>query len=482
MPEAVTEFETLRAALGGDVVVDGDPGYEEARSIFNAMIERRPSGIARCETAADVRAALAFAQQSGLEVAVRAGGHSVAGASLTDGGLTIDLRRMNAVSVDPDARTATVQGGAGWGDFDRACQPHGLAATGGRVSTTGVAGLTLGGGSGWLERRFGFACDNLLSATLITADGREVRASEAENPELFWALHGAGANFGIATELVFRLHPLPAFTGALLFWPPDVGPELGRAYRKLIEEAPDDLGGALLFVTAPPEDFVPEQLHNRLSASVFATYTGPEAKAREAIAPLLALDPPGALVAEMPYAEFQSMIDDPPGYRNYWSAEYLDELPDAAIDAFCARAEGIIVPSPTQHIIFPGGGAVSRGAAGSPLATRESPWVVHPLTMWEDPADDERAIQWTRDVRADVQEWATGATYLNFVGDEGEDRIVAGYGRENYDRLAAVKAEYDPTDVFHLHHPIRPAVESGNEVSRSMRRNSPRTRAAGWAD
>ena len=451
-------LEALRGDLSGDLFADGEGGYEEARAIFNSMIAKRPAAIAQCEGAGDVSAALAFARENDVEVAVRGGGHSVAGACLNDGGLTIDLRRMNAVSVDPAARTATVQGGAAWGDFDSACQPHGLAATGGRVSTTGVAGLTLGGGSGWIERKLGLACDNLLAVELVTADGRTVRASEDENPELFWALHGGGGNFGIATELTFRLHPLPAFTAALLLWPADAGPELARAYRAFADAAPDDVGGALLYLIAPPEEFVAESLRNELAAAVLVTYTGSEAEAREAIAPFLAMEPAGEMIAEMPYAELQSMLDDPPGYRNYWSAEYLNELPDAALDAFCARAAGIIVPSPTQHIIFPWGGAVAAGAAESPMATRESPWVVHPLTMWEDPDDDERAIRWTRDVCADMREWATGATYLNFVGDEGEERIVSGYGRENYERLAAVKAEYDPEDVFHLHHPIRPAA------------------------
>jgi FAD/FMN-containing dehydrogenase len=251
---------------------------------------------------------------------------------------------------------------------------------------------------------------------------------------------------------------MPAFTLALIFWPAEAGPEIGRAYRAMMESAPPELGGGFVYITGPPEDWVPEALRERLVAGGLITYVGTEAEARGAIAPLLELEPPAEMIAEMPYADAQSSIDDPPGYRNYWSAEYLNELPDEAIDAFCARADGIIVPSPTQHIIFPWGGAVAANAAGSPLANREAPWVVHPLTMWEDPADDERAIQWTRDVRADVRPWSTGATYLNFTVDEGEDRIVAGYGRENYDRLAALKAEYDPDEVFHLHHPVRPAA------------------------
>jgi FAD/FMN-containing dehydrogenase len=459
-PPDPTAVEAFRGGFAGSVLVDGDSGYEDARSIFNSMIAKRPAAIAQCEGAADVLAALAFAGENGLEVAVRGGGHSVAGACLTEGGLTIDLRRMNGVSVDATARTATVSGGATWGNFDTACQPHGLAATGGRVSTTGVAGLALGGGSGWIERKFGLACDNLLSAQLLTADGRTVRASEDENPELFWALHGGGGNFGIATELTFRLHPMPDFTAALLIWPPDDGPALTRAYRDFFESAPDDVGGGLLYLTGPPDEFVPEHLRGKLACAILVTYTGPEPEAREAMAPLLALEPPGQMIAAMPYAELQSMLDDPPGYRNYWSAEYLNELPDAAIEAFCARADEIIIPSPTQHIIFPWGGAIARGADSSPMATRESPWVVHPLTMWEDPSDDARALEWTRNLCADMRPHSTGATYLNFVGDEGEDRIVSGYGRKNYDRLAAVKAEYDPNNVFHLHHPIRPLATS----------------------
>ncbi len=463
MPASALDADTLatlRDGFGGDVLADGDDGYEEARAIYNSMITRRPAAIAQCTSEEDVKIALAFAADNDLEVSVRAGGHAVAGPALTDGGLKIDLRRMNSAKVDPGARTITVGGGALWKDFDAATQPHGLAATGGRVSTTGVAGLALGGGSGWLERKFGLACDNLLSITLVLADGRTVVASEDENPELFWAHHGAGGNFGIATELTFRLHELPAFTAALMIWRPEAGPEVTRAYREFAESAPDEIGGGVLYLTAPPLEFVPADLQGQLACAALATYAGPESEAREVIAPLLAAEPEGQMIAEMPYAGLQSMLDDPPGYRNYWSAEYLNQLPDAALDAFCAHADGVVVPSPTQYIVFPWGGTVARGAAESPLASRSSTWVVHPLAMWEDPADDERVIAWVKAVREDVAPYATGATYLNFIGEEGEDRVVAGYGRENYDRLAALKAEYDPDDVFHLHHRIRPPAKA----------------------
>jgi FAD/FMN-containing dehydrogenase len=449
----------LAAGFDGQIFEEGAAGYEEARSIFNSMIERRPALIAQCESVADVKAALAHARANDLEVAIRSGGHSVAGASLTDGGLVIDMRNMNAVEVDPQARTATAAGGATWSHFDNATQPHGLIAPGGRVSTTGVAGLTLGGGSTWLERKFGFACDNLISVDLITADGREVTASEDENSELFWALHGGGGNFGVATKLVFGLHELPAATLALLLWPADAGPDLARAYRDLVDGgAPEELGGGLFYITGPPEEFVPAELQGELTAGVIVVYAGTEAEMREALAPVLAMDPPAAMVAEMPYAEIQCAIDDPPGYRNYWSAEHLIGFPDEAVDVFCARAHDMVVPSPSQHIAFPWGGAVLRAAADWPLPHREASWAIHPLGLWADPADDERALAWGRGICADVRPWATGAVYLNFVGDEGQDRVRAGYGEANYERLAAVKAEYDPESVFHLHHHIRPAA------------------------
>jgi FAD/FMN-containing dehydrogenase len=453
------ELDELRAGFGGRVLGEGDEGYEEARAIFNSMIERRPAVIAQCESREDVVAALAFARENGLELAIRSGGHSVAGACLTDGGLVIDMRRMNAVAVDPEAKVATVGGGAIWADVDAACQPHGLATTGGRVSTTGVAGLTLGGGSGWLERKLGLACDSLLSAEMVLADGRTVTASEDENPELFWALHGAGGNFGVVTEMRFRLAELPVTTLALLIFPAERGPEVLRTYRDMIEAgAPDELGGGILYMTGPPEEFVPEHLQGRLVVGAAAIYAGSEAETRAAFAPILDLGPAGGMVAEMPYAEIQSALDDPPGFRNYWSAEHLESLPDEAIDVFCERANDMVVPSPSQHIIFPWGGAVVRQGREWPLPYRGATWVMHPLGLWEDAADDDQAIAWARGTCADFKPFATGGVYLNFIGDEGEDRVVAGFGRENYERLAALKAELDPDNVFRLHHNVQPAA------------------------
>jgi FAD/FMN-containing dehydrogenase len=334
-----------------------------------------------------------------------------------------------------------------------------LATTGGRVSSTGVAGLTLGGGSGWLERKLGLACDNLLSAEIVLADGRMVTASEDENPELFWALHGAGGNFGVVTQMRFRLVDLPATTLALLIFPADRGREVVRRYRDMIEAgAPDELGGGIIFITGPPEEFVPADLQGQLVVAAVAVYAGSEAELRAAFAPILELGPAGALVAEMPYAEIQSALDDPPGYRNYWSVEHLDALPDEAIDVFCDRARDMVVPSPSQHILFPWGGAVARQGSDWPLSQRDATWVMHPLGLWEDAADDDQAIAWARGTCADFKQFATGGVYLNFVGNEGEDRVIAGFGRRNYDRLAAVKAEFDPDNVFRLNHNVQPAA------------------------
>ncbi|MGH2961840.1 MAG: FAD-binding oxidoreductase [Solirubrobacterales bacterium] len=451
------QVDELGGKFEGVLLRPGGPGYDDARAIFNSMIDRRPALIAQCASAADVQAVLELARGSGLPTAVRGGGHSVAGKSLCDDGIVIDLRRMNAVSVDPEARTATVGGGATMSDLDRGTEPHGLATTGGRVSTTGVGGFTLGGGAGWLDRKLGLACNRMLSAELVTADGRVVTASEDENPELFWALHGGGGNFGVATSFRFRLDPVPVVTAALLIWPPERGPEVMRRYRDFLESAPDEVGGGVLYLTGPEEDFVPEKLVNELACAVLVTYAGGGSEAREVMKPILEQKPAGQMIESMPYAELQCMLDDPPGYRNYWSAEYLEEVPDEAVDLFCARASDMIVPSPSQHVLFPQGGEVGRGDGDIPISWSEASWVVHPFGLWEDPDDDERGRQWAKDIRADLQPWATGATYHNFMGDEGKDRLVAGFGRENYDRLARVKAEYDPDNLFRLNPNVEPA-------------------------
>lgn len=283
LPDAA--LTALRSGFAGEVHAPGDPGYDGARTVFNSMIDRRPAVVAQCASEADVSRALALARDRELEVAVRGGGHSVAGMSASDGGVVVDLRRMSRVTVDPGSRSARVGGGAVMSDLDRATQPHALATTGGRVSTTGVGGFTLGGGSGWLERRFGLACDNLLAADVVTADGETVRASEDENPELFWALHGGGGNFGVVTSLTLRLHELPSMSMVLLLFRPDSGPDVVRTYRDVMESAPDEAGGACIYITGPPEEWVPAELVGHLVCAALITFAGTVSEAREVATP-----------------------------------------------------------------------------------------------------------------------------------------------------------------------------------------------------
>lgn len=453
---------SLEGTLTGSVLRPGSAAYDEARTLFNSMIDKRPAVIARCATPEDVAAALRFGREHGLEIAVRAGGHSVAGMSLCDGGLVLDVRPMNQVEVDPQRRVARVGGGCTWAQVDRATQEHGLATTGGRVSTTGVAGLTLGGGSGWLERQHGLACDNLVAVELVTADGSMVTASVDEHPELFWALHGGGGNFGVATALTFRLHPVgPEVLGGLLLYPAERGRDLLRLTRDLLPDAPDEFGPAIGYLTVPPEEEIPAHLHGTLVSVLVFCYTGPVADGERLIQPFRDLGPVADLVGPVPYADLQCSIDDPPGYRNWWTAEYLHVVTDEAIDVIHAHSLATPTPGPAQSFIVPWGGAVARASEDeTPLAQRDATWVVHPFALWEDPADDDAVIGWARAFRDDVRRFASGGVYLNFIGDEGADRVRAAFGAEKYHRLAAVKAQYDPDNVFRGNQNIIPALLS----------------------
>ncbi len=441
-----------------ELIGSDDARYDEERAVFNAAIDRRPALIAKCATAAEVRDALELARHRDMQVAVRAGGHSVAGFSLNDGGIVIDVRRMTDIDVDPDRRTVRVGAGTLWGELDRATQEHGLATTGGRVCTTGVAGLTLGGGSGWLERKHGLTCDNLISVDLVTADGREVTASEDEHPELFWALRGGGGNFGIATSFEFALHPVgPEVLAGLLIWPGDAGSEVGRRYRDLAFDAPDEMGTALVFLTGPPEDFIPPHLQGRTLAAIAYLWAGEVREGEEAIAPFRDLHPEVDLVGPMPYPDFQCMIDDPPGLGNYWSADYHDTFPDEALDTFVKYGFERQAPQP-QQILLPWGGAVSRvDEDATPMTHRNVRWITHPFAMWEAHEDATPNIEWAQGFRRDIAHHTNGGVYLNFIGHEGEERIKAAFGAEKYRRLQAVKAEWDPRNVFQGNQNIRPS-------------------------
>lgn len=434
------------------------PEYDEARKLFNAMIDRRPAVIAQCADVGEVAEALAYALSHNLNVAVRAGGHSVAGMSTNDGGLVVDVRPMKSISVDPEKRTVTVGAGVTWGEFDRATQEYGLATTGGRASTTGVAGFTLGGGSGWLERSFGFACDNLQSVDLVTAKGERVTASATENPELFWALHGGGGNFGVATSFTFKLHELgPTVQAGLMLWPGEAATDVSRAYRDAALAAPDSVGSGFVFLTAPPEPFVPEDLVGKMAVGIAYLYAGDSEEGEEYLKPFREPGPTVDLVGPMPYAEFQCMIDDPPDHYNYWSADYHNELTDDALDVFVDSARRL--PSAnSQQLVLPWGGAVGGSAAAStPLQNRSARWISHPFGLAETRDEGEQAKAWVKRFRQDIAPYTTGGVWLNFIGNEGQDRIVAAYGEENYHRLSQVKRDFDPDNTFRGNQNILPS-------------------------
>ena len=432
--------------------------YDERRRLFNAMIDKKPRIIAACAGPADVREALDRAAHDHLAVAVRSGGHSVAGQSSVDDGLVVDVRPMKNIDIDTAARRARVGGGCTWAEFDAAAQEFGLATTGGRVSTTGVA-ADPGGGSGWLERQHGLSCDNLLAVELVTADGREVRADHTQHQELLWASKGGGGNFGVVTALEFQLHPVgPIITGGLMAWPADRGPEVARAFRDWADHAPEELGTALVILSGPPEDFIPQHLQGQPLIAVAICWTGDEATGADLVQVMRALSPEVDLVGPMPYAQLQSMIDDPPGFRQYWSADYHDTFPDAALDVFLDAGANRASPM-TQHLLLPWGGALARvDADATPLSQRSARWVSHPFATWQDPADDADNIAWVRQYRQANAPFTTGGVYLNFIGDEGDERIKAAFGAKKYERLAQVKSEYDPRNVFAGNQNIRPTV------------------------
>lgn len=461
--------QEFAANFRGQLIRSRDDGYDAARAVFNGMIDRRPELIARCAGVADVMAAVSFAREHDLPVAVRGGGHSVPGYAVCEGGIVIDLTSMKGVWVDPDARTARAQAGLLWGELDRETQAFGLAVTGGRVSNTGIAGLTLGGGSGWLERRIGFTVDNLLSADVVTADGRLVRASEEENEDLFWGLRGGGGNFGIVTSFEYRLHPVgPILLGGMLMYPADQAREILRFYRDFMQEAPDDLGGGCAFVTAPPEPFVPEHLRGTQILAIVICYTGPIEEGEAAIRPLKEFRSPTVdMVGPMPYTVLQSMTDagTPSGMQNYWKAGFLDELPDEAIDAFVAHAQRVTSPL-TQVMLLPMGGAIGRVADGeTPLALRDAAFNFHAIAMWADPAEQAEHIKWARETEAAMQPWMTERIYLNFIGDEGEERVRSAFDPEKYQRLVALKDKYDPANMFCLNQNIKPSRRQPQPVS-----------------
>ncbi len=456
-----TSIEERKQTLAGEVVRPGAPGYDELRRVFNGMIDRRPELIVRCRGVAEVVAAVEHARERGLPVSVHGGGHGVSGHAVCDGGVMIDLRPMKGVEVDPEGRLVRAQAGLTWGELDAATQQHGLAVTGGRMSTTGVAGFTLGSGSGWLERKLGLAADNLVSAEVVLADGSVVTASEREHPDLFWGLRGGGGNFGVVTSFELRLHAVgPIVLGGLLIHPGPRAADVLRFFREYMAGAPDEVGAAVALLTAPPAPFVPEPMRGEPAVGMVACYAGPVEEGEEALRPLRELDPPVVdLVQPMPYVEIQRLIDPscPSGMRNYWGGEFHRELSDGLIDALVGAAAA--VPSPHSMIlVVPGGGQVARvPEEATALGERQAAFNTHLIAMWADAADDDRNIAWLRELQSAMRPFATGRAYVNFLTGGDDDRVRAAYGPEKYARLVEIKDRYDPGNLFRLNHNVRPS-------------------------
>jgi FAD/FMN-containing dehydrogenase len=461
------DFQELEASFEGQLVRPDGDGYDELRKVFNGMIDRCPAVIARCSSTSDVAAAVNFARDNGLPVSVYGGGHGVTGHAVCADGVCIDLRPMKEVTVDPEARRARVRGGATWGDVDAATQEHGLAVTGGRMPSTGVGGLALGSGSGWLERKLGLTCDNLRSIEIVLANGETVRSSEDENEELFWGTRGGGGNFGVVTEFELEVHPIgPTVMAGILMYPAPMARDVLRHFRDFIADAPDEICAGCAMISAPPEDFIPEPIRGQPILGIILGYAGPVEDAEEALRPLREFGPPAMdMVQPIPYVAMQQLIEggNPHGLRNYWTADFLAELPDEAIDVLCEGHLSRRSPF-SQVLVLPGGGAIARVPDDAmAFGQRRAPFNLHVLALWEGTDADEENIAWARRVGAAMKPYATGRAYLNFIGEEGEDRVRAAFGPETYERLQRLKDRYDPENLFRLNQNIRPSGHAGDE-------------------
>jgi FAD/FMN-containing dehydrogenase len=448
----------LQEILLGDLVLPGDPEFEESRTIFNAMIDRRPGLFARCANVADVIRAVTFGREQGLDIAIRGGGHNGPGLALVDDGLVIDLSAMKGIRVDPQARTVRVEAGCTWGEVDHATHAFGLATVSGVISTTGVGGLTLGGGHGYLTRRYGLTIDNLLSADVVLADGRLVHASETENPDLFWALRGGGGNFGVVTSFEYRLHPVETVVAGPMFWRLEDLERTLRWYREWLPQADEDTYAFYLTAAVPAGDPFPEAIHGEKVCGLLWCHTGTdeeaEAAMREARA---AAEPLFEGVGRIPYPALQSAFDGlyPPGDQWYWKGDFVRELTDEAV-AEHVRFGEVPTAKSTMHL-YPVDGAVHRvGREETAWGYRDATWSMVIAGVDPDPANRDRITRWARDYWKALHPHSAGGSYINFMMEEGPDRIRATYG-ENYPRLQQVKARYDPDNLFHVNQNIEPA-------------------------
>jgi FAD/FMN-containing dehydrogenase len=458
---AIEGVETLREVFRGEVLGPGDDGYDAARAIWNGAIDRRPACIARCTGVADVVAAVGFARERGLLVGVRSGGHGVGGHAICDGGLVVDLSAMKGIRVDPATRTARAEAGVLWGELDRETQYFGLATVGGIVTHTGIAGLTLGGGIGWLMRKHGATVDNLVSADVVTAQGEVLTASEEENPDLFWAVRGGGGNFGIVTSFEYRLHPVgPTVLAGPIFHRLEDAPEVLRFYREFIAAAPDEVTTIFELSVAPPLPFLPEEVHGTQVVMVGACYVGAPGEGAEVVRPLKQFGRPIVdLLEPKPYTALQSMFDPlvPHGWHRYWKSVELPPLTDAAIDTLVEHAPAVTSPK-SYCIVFQLGGALARVHEDeTAFSQRTAAHNVNVNAVWtDDDPDGDRHVAWAQDVFAAMQPHAGGRVYVNFLGEEGGNRVRQAYGERTYERLVELKRAYDPTNLFRLNQNIEP--------------------------
>ena len=458
-PDALA-VQNLTALLRGELIQPGDGGYEQARKLYNGMIDKRPALIVRCVDVADVIGAVNFAREHSLTLAVRGGGHSGAGLASSDGGLVIDLSLMKGIRVDPAARTVRVEGGATWGDVDHATHPFGLATPSGFISSTGVGGLTLGGGIGYLSRTFGLTIDNVLNVDMVLADGSFVTASAEEHADLFWAVRGGGGNFGVVTSFEFKLHPISTVYGGPMFWPIDQMADMLRFWRDFIVNAPEDINGWFGVVTVPPGPPFPEQFHMQKMCAIVWCYTGPLDQAEERFKPFRAFRTPAIdFAGPIPWPALQTMFDAlyPPGLQWYWKADFFNELNEKAIDLHVKYGTQLPTMQSTMHI-YPINGAAGRiGKNDTAFSFRDAKFAEVIVGVDPDPANNERMIAWARDYWTALHPYSAGGSYLNMIMDEGTDTVKAAY-RDNYARLAKVKATYDPGNLFHMNQNIKPGA------------------------
>ena len=452
-------IDQLKSNIDGTVVLPQDSNYDDVRSIWNAMIDRKPAVIVQCASAADASKAFTFARENGIEFSIRGAGHNIAGSSLNDGGLLIDFSNMTNVRVDADKKRAYVQPGATLGDFDAAVQAHGLATPVGINSTTGIAGLTLGGGFGWLTRKYGMTIDNLISVDVITADGKNVKASESENADLFWAIRGGGGNFGIATQFEYKLYSVgPEVLAGLIVFPLSQAKQVLDQYRKFTESTPDDFNAWVVMRHAPPLPFLPEEVHGT-EVIVLAVFHSGHIQDGQKIAEALSGfgDPHGVHVGPMPYADWQQAFDPllTPGARNYWKTHNFTDLSDGAMDKMIEYAGKM--PSPQCEIFIALVDGAPNQVAPDAMAYghRDVKFVLNVHGRWDNASDDESCISWARDFFKASAPFASTGAYVNFMTDEEGDRVAAAYG-SNYDRLVELKKKYDPENVFHFNQNIKP--------------------------